>query len=734
MSSSLSQALSSHNKRRGTLHDDIDRSVYTVGQTLVSIVNDPRTAGLPASTGFWGFGSHDAPQADAQPPPIDASKYPAVSQQDLNQYLKVVRGAYERFVRDRESLEAFDHARPLGGGGAGGSGAGGGAEAEAEGTPFGSGGGYGGAGSSQGEAFMAALQTVPGQYFSEDFESKWDDFFVQFCQNQSAEELYGEIDELNKNLDVVELQLLREVAARSASFFQAAGQLQGLRGVLQDTLDVVGSLRRHVGGLDADLYRAAVGVAALQRRRGNLEQALDITKARALMRRALSDVLDCRQALEGMIESEDYADTSEAVRGMLVAEFLSALENRPLEDVVAAAAAEAAVAQARQQHDASSDAEPGPETRAAEASPFTQQLSILTALAAEAAGALHEKLLPLAVGLWRADKLGAAMAQYRDNVAAEVKGAIRDVVQQVVPMLLAAAGGDGGGGGGGGGSGAEVQLAEQLQALQHGAFMQLLRAVARVLIACCGHVLAVGKVLEEVLAGCQAHPSQVAALRKDVTAALQVAVDAGQGRWVKLLGARSSAHMRLRLYELKQLLDASEEVAAYAESCGARTLGSLRSSLQAQCKAFLDSQHGRCTMQLQHLLEGEQWTVVEVPASFQQIVDRLLSRCGEGAAMMLADGDAAVGPKSRDRDQAAPEAAGAAPAPAQAPAPQAALLVNGRRFHLVNSALMLLKMVDDYMSLYDIVPQFGAEIVHRELELLKQFNSQVRQAARPASP
>jgi hypothetical protein len=27
-----------------------------------------------------------------------------------------------------------------------------------------------------------------------------------------------------------------------------------------------------------------------------------------------------------------------------------------------------------------------------------------------------------------------------------------------------------------------------------------------VLIACCGHVLAVGKVLEEVLAGCQAHP------------------------------------------------------------------------------------------------------------------------------------------------------------------------------------------------------------------------------------
>jgi hypothetical protein len=61
-------------------------------------------------------------------------------------------------------------------------------------------------------------------------------------------------------------------------------------------------------------------------------------------------------------------------------------------------------------------------------------------------------------------------------------------------------------------------------------------------------------------------------------------------------------------------------------------------------------------------------------------------------------------------------------------------VINGRRFHLVNSALMLLKMLDDYMALYDIVPQFGAEIVHRELELLKQFNSQVSKDPTPPSP
>ena len=47
----------------------------------------------------------------------------------------------------------------------------------------------------------------------------------------------------------------------------------------------------------------------------------------------------------------------------------------------------------------------------------------------------------------------------------------------------------------------------------------------------------------------------------------------------------------------------STQFAAYAESRGARSLGALRSSLQAQSKAFLDSHHGRCTVQLQHLLE-----------------------------------------------------------------------------------------------------------------------------------
>jgi hypothetical protein len=157
---SASQSLSSHARRRGTAHDDIDRSVYSVGQTIASIVNDPRTAGHGG--GFFGFGSDAPPAADAAPPPIDGARYPHVGLADVAEYLRTVHGSYDKFLQDRASLEALDRARPAGGGG--------GADA---GGDSGGGGGSGGGGSAQGGPILAALQQVPAAYFSEEFDAKW---------------------------------------------------------------------------------------------------------------------------------------------------------------------------------------------------------------------------------------------------------------------------------------------------------------------------------------------------------------------------------------------------------------------------------------------------------------------------------------------------------------------------------------------------------------------------------
>jgi hypothetical protein len=163
------------------------------------------------------------------------------------------------------------------------------------------------------------------------------------------------------------------------------------------------------------------------------------------------------------------------------------------------------------------------------------------------------------------------------------------------------------------------------------------------------------------------------------------------------------------------------QVASYTEALGARTLGSFRSALQAQCKGLLDASHARAMNQLQHLLESEQWVAVDVPGSFQAIVDRLVARCGEGAALL--DGRQLPAPAAALGSIPAADTADAADG-SSSEAHSATLQLCSKSFHLVNSGLMLLKMLDEYMSLYELMPQFGAEIVHRELELLKLFNSQ----------
>lgn len=63
-----------------------------------------------------------------------------------------------------------------------------------------------------------------------------------------------------------------------------------------------------------------------------------------------------------------------------------------------------------------------------------------TRLPAAVVDQLQDKLLPLVVGLYRCDRLSATLQQYKANVGDEVKSAVRDVVQQVLPVLLAASG------------------------------------------------------------------------------------------------------------------------------------------------------------------------------------------------------------------------------------------------------------------------------------------------------
>ena len=126
-------------------------------------------------------------------------------------------------------------------------------------------------------------------------------------------------------------------------------------------------------------------------------------------------------------------------------------------------------------------------------------------------------------------------------------------------------------------------------------------------------------------------------------------------------------------------------------------------------------------MQLQQLLEGEQWVEVEVPASVQAIADRLLARCaalsqggggGGGssspssssapaAVATRGEGVARDGQNASDKEAAGtPSSASAAAALSSSVAASAAQLhILGRRFPVVTSSLILLKLLDEYLLL-----------------------------------
>ena len=179
------------------------------------------------------------------------------------------------------------------------------------------------------------------------------------------------------------------------------------------------------------------------------------------------------------------------------------------------------------------------------------------------------------------------------------------------------------------------------------------------------------------------------------------------------------------------------------------------------------------------LLEQEQWGNIEVHPQFQAIVDELEQRAADLAAaeaspapaasvaarpngrLAAADADevgAAVGtghPVRAVDAQAAEDARAANPrkftiTPQQQEeggggdgaastsddavvvggggSPAAVLRVGGHAcFHVVNTQLLLLSMLREYLAFRDAVPAFSAEVAQRVLELLKVFNSRTCQ-------
>ncbi|CAM5103632.1 unnamed protein product [Eretmochelys imbricata] len=130
--------------------------------------------------------------------------------------------------------------------------------------------------------------------------------------------------------------------------------------------------------------------------------------------------------------------------------------------------------------------------------------------------------------------------------------------------------------------------------------------------------------------------------------------------------------------------------------CGRKSM-SLRGALQSQANRFVNRFHEERKTKLSLLLDNERWKQADVPAEFQDLVDS------------VSDGKIILPEKK----------AGAA----EERKPADFLTVEGQKYAVVGTVLLLIKIILEYCQCVDNIPSVTTDMLTRLSDLLKYFNS-----------
>ena len=474
----------------------VARERYSAGQSLSAVLSAPPSMGSDAGSGWYEWGTsvagamyesaygyaYGGASEDAVPP-LAPGVLPEVRREEFEPYLQRYAEVYRRHALASNALAARDSRARTG---------------ARQGA--------------QGAGLVACMRAVPELFFAEDFNLGAPGTFAAICPEYSVPGSLVLQERLSHHLDFIEQHLLAEIEARSGSFFDALGALQGLGEAVREGREQATRCRAGQALLAERLCGCAVRVRALQRERENAASALRLLEL-------VGEVAAAADALPMLLQGGDYMgvlDLVEDVQGVVVREQLTgvaALRSLPgkLGDAVAeadkamtdelvraatgaaalgagawAAGAAAAAAELR----AGGHSVPAELSRAAAEEAAAAADKALGAMDfAEASGtgsedaALQAELLPLVVGLMRSGKLAEALVSLKVAMATETKAAIKSAIAFVLPMLLTTGDEDSAGldeeplGSAAETGGEALSLAEKLRALLPARFSALLRAV-----------------------------------------------------------------------------------------------------------------------------------------------------------------------------------------------------------------------------------------------------------------
>ncbi|KAI7810562.1 vacuolar protein sorting-associated protein 54 isoform X1 [Triplophysa rosa] len=180
---------------------------------------------------------------------------------------------------------------------------------------------------------------------------------------------------------------------------------------------------------------------------------------------------------------------------------------------------------------------------------------------------------------------------------------------------------------------------------------------------------------------------------------LYTASDVSHDRCVKVLMSRAKDGSLERLSS-SEFVCLSQAVEAFVKDtedlCGRRSV-SLRGALQSQANRFVQRFHEERKTKLSLLLDNERWKQADVPAEFQDLVDS------------IADGRITL-PEHK-------------PTGFEDRKPSEFLCVDGQKYAVVGTVLLLIRMFLEYCQCVNDIPSITTDILTRLADLVKHFNS-----------
>jgi vacuolar protein sorting-associated protein 54 len=178
----------------------------------------------------------------------------------------------------------------------------------------------------------------------------------------------------------------------------------------------------------------------------------------------------------------------------------------------------------------------------------------------------------------------------------------------------------------------------------------------------------------------------------------------------KLLTARGEENARLPLQDFVWLFEENWSFVVECEVICKRMIVGLRGAIVSQAKAFLQHFHQQSVSLSAKLVEEEQWSVVDIPASSQGVVALIL----EGAV-------------TNHNDLLVKRSGPSPTATTNGEVSAKQVDIEGRQYFAVSACLRCLDTLLEYLKIVVNIPLLTTDAMSKIVEFLKQFNSRTCQ-------